>query len=492
MHSPAPIQVADRESVAPPDLIVSDQPDRIAVAEPSDDDAPTIDPVRLAPPWLVSMFVHIGSMLLLALLVIPSVVNDAIEMEINVADEFGQQLEEDVALFTLEDAPVQESLITPTELPAVEDPLLQPDKIKEPSMDAEVTTSEFETPFIGAALTGREPGMKEVLLAAFGGNKLTEEAVQRGLEWLARNQQRNGTWSLKGPYANGGANEDVTSATAMALLAFQGAGHTTKRGQYQEVVEKGWRALLAMQDTNGDFWRGRVRHYRLYSQAQATIAVCEIYGMTHDSRFREPAQSAIDYAVKIQGKLGGWRYEPGRESDTSVTGWFVMALQSARMAGLHVPSETWRSVDSYLDRAAKSNGATYAYLPEEEATYAITAEGLLCRQYLGWKRNDSRLLSGIRHLTALPMDWDDKNVYYWYYASQVYHHMGGDIWEEWNNSMREVIPEMQTRAGSEAGSWSPRGDRWATQGGRLYTTCLSIYMLEIYYRHLPIYHNVYE
>jgi hypothetical protein len=32
-------------------------------------------------------------------------------------------------------------------------------------------------------------------------------------------------------------------------------------------------------------------------------------------------------------------------------------------------------------------------------------------------------------------------------------------------------------------------DRWSNlgQGMRLYTTCLSLYMLEVYYRHLPIY-----
>ena len=30
-------------------------------------------------------------------------------------------------------------------------------------------------------------------------------------------------------------------------------------------------------------------------------------------------------------------------------------------------------------------------------------------------------------------------------------------------------------------------DRWAPNGGRLFVTSLSIYMLETYYRHLPIY-----
>ena len=60
----------------------------------------------------------------------------------------------------------------------------------------------------------------------------------------------------------------------------------------------------------------------------ATIAICELYGMTGDEEFREPAQRAVDYCVEIQSPEGGWRYFPGTGSDLSVTGWFVMALQN--------------------------------------------------------------------------------------------------------------------------------------------------------------------
>jgi hypothetical protein len=80
-----------------------------------------------------------------------------------------------------------------------------------------------------------------------------------------------------------------------------------------------------------------------------------------------------------------------------------------------------------------------------------------------------------------------KNVYYWYYATQVCHHMDGDDWDRWNRVLRLEIPNSQEKTGPEAGSWSPTGDRWGQQAGRLYQTCLSIYMLEVYYRHLPIY-----
>ena len=397
-------------------------------AEPDDYD-PTELALKGAPPWLVSLLVHMFGMIILALLMVPQIATSTLQLVANFADVKGMQLDEDVAVFSLDPTPMDDSIMVDSDLPMVDDPLMTPQKLNLTHVGT-TPSSNFETPNIGVALNGRTPGMKNVLLLAYGGNETTEEAVQLGLKWLARNQKSSGLWSLSGPYADGVFGEDPTAATAMALLAFQGAGNTTKRGEYYEVVEKAWRAMLKMQRPNGDFWRGSTGHYRLYAQAQATIAVCEIYGMTKDSRFREPAQRAIDYAVKIQDpRGGGWRYEPGMETDTSVTGWFVMGLQSAQMAGLKVSEETWQRVSDYLDRAQHDDGARYGYRPGESYDHVMTAEGLLCRQYLGWPQSDQRLRRGIRYLNATPLDANNEDVYYWYYATQVYHHMGGPDWE---------------------------------------------------------------
>ncbi|MCA9216979.1 MAG: terpene cyclase/mutase family protein [Planctomycetales bacterium] len=459
---------------------------------PEDEYDPTEIAMKGAPPWLVSMMVHMVAMISLALLMVPGVANTTLELVASFADLRGQQLEEDVAIFALDAMPVDEPIIADVELPPVDDPLLAPPDVSLTDLGS-TATSKFETANIGIALNGREPGMKKMLLLAYGGTQQTEEAVQLGLKWLARNQLDNGLWSLRGPYRDGVFGEDETAATAMAPLAFHGAGNTTKKGEYREVVEKAWRAMLGTQQRNGDFWHGTTGHYRLYAQAQATIAICEIYGMTEDSRFREPAQLAVDYAARIQdARGGGWRYDPGIETDTSVTGWFVMALQSARMAGLQVPEETWQRVSNYLDSAQHGDGAMYGYRPDETHDPVMTAEGLLCRQYLGWPHSDPRLRRGTRYLNSFPMELEDTNVYYWYYATQVYHHMGGRDWEQWNSTMRELLPAQQTKQGNEAGSWSPDSDRWGSQGGRLYTTCMALFTLEVYYRHLPIYENIYE
>jgi hypothetical protein len=302
-----------------------------------------------------------------------------------------------------------------------------------------------------------------------------------------------------GPYSDAGTEENHIAATAMALLAFQGAGFTHRengdaKADYKAVVRKGWDALLKLQSSEGQFTETGIPVIQMqYSHAQATIALCELYGMTQDSSFRTPAEKAVQFCVKSQDTAGGWRYTPNLESDTSVTGWFVMALQSAMMAGLEVPSQTMQNVAKYLDSAqGESGGSRYHYMPRSYSNVAMTAEGLLCRQYLGWKHDDQRLIDGAEYLSHSPINTQEVNVYQWYYQTQVLHHMGGKYWKEWNEVMRQVIPETQTKKGPEEGSWDPNSDRHRSAGGRLYVTCLLTYNLEVYYRHLPLYASVYE
>jgi hypothetical protein len=185
----------------------------------------------------------------------------------------------------------------------------------------------------------------------------------------------------------------------------------------------------------------------------------------------------------------------GEPGDMSVTGWFVMALQSARMAGLEVPSPVFDKIGEFLDLVARGDdegydvGSRYAYRVRDPATLSMTAEGLLCRQFLGWRRDDPRLEAGVEYVVRNLPSWDNRNVYYWYYATQVCHHMEGPSWQKWNRVMRKLLPENQVTRGPERGSWDPDGDRWGGPGygGRLFVTCLSIYTLEVYYRHLPLY-----
>ncbi len=477
------------------------------------EDAGPVDPfgklVSTAPPWFISLIVHFSIMILLGLLVLgahevatrtekPIEVDLAPEKEKNEiwAERLGEQLDNPKQLFSsegLEPAKDAISALASSDLPEVKDPLIGP-PVLDPTPNGVLPMGTVNTPAIGLELSGREEGRKEALLKAYGGTKLTEDAVKDALAWLMRQQKSKGSWSMMGPYKDGSRVENEEAATAMALLAFQAAGHTphsSDRGDpYTKVVTRGWRFLSQREQKDGRFFGNlTAEQQQLYTQAMCTIAICELYGMTRDEDFHEPAQRAVDYCVKIQSPEGGWRYDPGVDADMSVTGWFSMALQSVRMAGLEVPSPTLDRLSKFLDSVQRDDGSRYAYQLQAGATLTLTAEGLLCRQYLGWKHDDGRLRIGVDYILANLPEWDKRNVYYWYYATQVCHHMEGHDWQKWNGVMRQLLPSNQEKHGAERGSWAPGGDRWGDAGGRLYVTCLSTYTLEVYYRHLPIYRH---
>ncbi|GAA5505378.1 prenyltransferase/squalene oxidase repeat-containing protein [Novipirellula caenicola] len=458
-------------------------------------DAETSEPsteekiVRGAPPWLISTVIHLVLLLALALITTPA--GDAIS---RVLLEIGQSETKEEVNFTEFVVDPSDLLVDASDIETDQEVMVDIPSIFEDasdSVDSEVVMADIglgpEIEITRPMFNGRSGAMKSTLLALYGGTKETQQAVEMGLEWLSRNQNNDGGWSKRGPYSDGGVVENRTAATAMALLAFLGDGNTHTKGKYAEQVDKGVKYLVKQQSRSGFMAKDARGHEQAYAQAQATIVLCELYGMTKDSWLRDKAQIAIEYAQDAQGAQGGWRYYPKSDSDTSVTGWFVMALESGSSAGLEVNRSVLYNVEGYLDLAQASGGAQYCYQPRNRPSPPMTAEGLLCRQYLGWPRNHAPMVQGIDALWEVaPFDYSNRDCYYWYYATQMLHHFGGEPWQRWNEKMRVELPAHQTTRGRERGSWDPQGDRWGDHG-RLYSTCLSLFCLEVYYRHMPLY-----
>jgi hypothetical protein len=349
----------------------------------------------------------------------------------------------------------------------------------------------------GRSLAARDPRLRVEIVNQRGGTTLTEAAVARGLRWLALHQHEDGRWSLHqfndapGCSCTGKAGIHSDAAgTSLALLPFLGAGQTHLVGRYKNYVSAGLRWLIEQQKPDGDLRGDSHDNAGMYAHGQGTIVLCEAFLMTGDEELRIPAQRAVDFIVKAQHSDGGWRYHPGQPGDTSVLGWQLMALQSARSANLTIPPETMELAVRFLDSVQHRGGALYSYLPGHAPTHVMTAEALLCRIYLGWNRDDGPLVEGIRYLSEQHPPRDrDPNIYYWYYATQTMHHYGGEAWDKWNSRMREMLVESQERSGHAAGSWSARGDH-ASAGGRIYMTALCVCTLEVYYRHLPIFRQL--
>jgi hypothetical protein len=341
---------------------------------------------------------------------------------------------------------------------------------------------------IGGGYEGRTAAARDRLAATRGGSPASERAVELGLSWLAEHQRNDGAWHFDhhtsrcdGKCSHPGTHNSTTGATALALLAFLGAGQTHRDGEHQQIVEKGLQYLLSRMVPSargGDLQEGT-----MYAQGLATLALCEAYGLSRDQELRIPAQQAIDFIVNVQHPLGGWRYFPGQPGDTTVLGWQLMALQSGQLAGLEVPEQTLVRAHEFLDRVQGEQGSTYGYQSSGDQS-TPSAVGLLCRMYRGWKRTDERLRIGVERIAATGPDLQD--LYFTYYATQTIHHFDGALWEAWNKNLRDKLVALQATEGHAAGSWHT-ADYHTVSGGRLCDTALAIMILEVYYRHMPLY-----
>ena len=74
----------------------------------------------------------------------------------------------------------------------------------------------------------------------------------------------------------------------------------------------------------------------------------------------------------------------------------------------------------------------------------MTAEALLSRQYLGWPRDYPPLVKGAAMVARNLEESPQRNIYYWYYATQLLHNMKNKDWKDWNVRVRDGLVGMQT------------------------------------------------
>lgn len=462
------------------------------------------DARRGLPGLLASLVLHVLLLALLALFV-RSVGGTGDDQMILLSwlTEAASTAEQPRQELNLDSFAVQETRPEPTPEPT-EDPV-DPTTAAPPSAVKPVDVSRM--------LDGRSDTARDRLLMKFGGDESTRRAIESGLLWLKRQQRPGGNWQLHAGYPDPGLSviRTDTGATALALLCFLGTGNTHRSGDHADAVRRGLNWLVQHQKPNGDFHDhdelGRQTAY--YAHSQATIALCEAYAMTGDRELLDPAEKGIRWLLKSQQPtMGGWKYQPQDDTtvaDLSVTGWALMALHTARMARIDFPNESFERGSLFLDEVSERGGARYKYEPTDpvsNVSVAMTAEGLLCRQFLGWPRQHPAMIEGVEYLLTvenLPR-WEAgrRNVYAWYYTGQVLHNLADDRWKDWYGSIQKTIVEHQVRTGSARGerdvrgSWHPLDPpgsphEYADKAGRLYLTAMCLLILEMPYRHLPIY-----
>ncbi len=360
--------------------------------------------------------------------------------------------------------------------------------------------------------------------------------VEDALQWLSRHQSDDGRWDSDGFSAqcpvvesdeaapdavesgeaepedaeadvcgdSGYAQHDV-GVTGLALLALMSEGSTMASGSYQDQIARGIDWLLTQQQPETGLIGTRSTHAFLYDHAIATLAVCEAYSGTKADVLGNACRSAINYIQRARNPYSAWRYEvpPDGNSDTSVTGWMMLALQAAKHAGIPVDTATFEGGMNHIDEVTDLATGRVGYMKRGETSSrilgtndqfppnkgeALTAVGLLCRIFTG--RNDVKKFPELsRHadLLRLRLPESDPGIandaYYWYYGTHAMYQMGGAHWKTWESRIQTILLENQRDSGDAKGSWDAATDAWGFAGGRVYTTALCALTLQVYVRY---------
>jgi len=329
----------------------------------------------------------------------------------------------------------------------------------------------------------RSPEVRSEVLEKMGGSVETERAVGLALEWFARHQQDDGRWAGRGfddacgKCAGAGEVNADAAMTGMVLLCYLGAGHTHQaEGPYRATAERALRWLVSRQASDGDLRRGET----MYGQTVATVALCEALSMTSDQELAGPARRAVAFVLGASARRGA------TGADTAVLGWLVMAVESARRAGIDVPPDTFQSAGRWIGRVEVPGApGRYAYRPGGAASVEMTAEAMFVRQLLGHGRTEAVMDESARFVaSALPRWTDGAPTHHWYYATLALFEHQGPSWESWNAALVPELIGRQRADGAAAGSWDP-SDPTSRLGGRVYQTAVCTLSLEAYYRYAP-------
>lgn len=313
-------------------------------------------------------------------------------------------------------------------------------------------------------------------------DEAVDQAIERGLKYLATNQQDDGCFPT-----GWGKNSGIASLCVMAFLA---KGYTPGEDEYGQVINKGIDFVLASRRPNDMLVGAGASHGPMYEHTISTLLLSEVSGMVDPERQKAISEVlpkalkvilAAQQVPKLETYQGGWRYQPdSTDSDISCTGWPLMSLRSARNNGASVPKEAIEYALRFVMRCRTNDGG-FAYQPGGGPGVARTGVALLCFELCGLHRDEVALAAGdwiLKH----PAGGPNESYFYYglYYCAQGMYQLGDDYWERFAAYMYDMMLKLQR----PDGSW-PKGAE--SQEGECYATAMTVLAMSVPCCQLPIY-----
>jgi len=308
----------------------------------------------------------------------------------------------------------------------------------------------------------------------------TKASVEKGLQWVARTQSKNGRWT---------ASNYPAAMTALAGTALLCSGSTTTQGPYAKNIRRAVDYLVDQVRENGLVGDPDRDNRYTYGHGFSMLFLSQVLGEEEDADRRRDLVNVLTKAAQFSGKAqtrsGGWGYVSAKdgnnfdEGSTTITQ--VQGLRGCRNAGIPVSGDVIDRAKKYIYSCKNADGGiSYSFKNRGSSRPAITAAALAALFNAG--DYDSK------HVPEMMKYCKDKlyrlnnsqsfghwHYTYLYYAQVVYRE-GGETWRKFRDNLYARIVGEQQNDG-----------QWTGNIGPIYVTAINLTVLQLENGFLPIY-----
>jgi hypothetical protein len=340
------------------------------------------------------------------------------------------------------------------------------------------------------------------------------ETVNKGLQWLAKQQHKDGHFGANG-------DQYPVTMTALAGMAFLMEGSTVREGKYKSQIRRcaDWLMDRSMRGAQRDGLIGNPDHPSeagryMYGHGFSMLFLGSVYGDEEDrerrDRLKDILTRAARYCGNAQSTQGGWFYTSkmdGHDQDEgSVTVTQMQGLRACKNAGIAVPKEIIKKGIDYLRHSTTDRGGVVYSLgrggfraPIGGERPTLTAAAIACGFSAGEYKNDLVKKWFKFCQTAIPTNGVGIRIghdeYTHYYYAQSLYILGDDGWEKlfgtkpgdsgltWSAYKQNMFEHLRTSQSGD-GSWASGG---GFSVGTVYSTAVYLTILQLDKGVLPIY-----
>lgn len=308
-----------------------------------------------------------------------------------------------------------------------------------------------------------------------------DESIEKGLDWLRRNQSSRGQWNTQ---------VYPTALAALAGTALLGSGSTTAQGPYARQVARATDYVISKSRDNGLIGDQQSDARYTYGHGFSMLFLSQVLGeeglIDRRQELVDVLTKAVEFSGNSQTAAGGWGYVSAREGNDfdegSTTITQVQGLRGCRNAGIPVPAEVIEKAKNYIYECKNPDGGiSYSSKQRGSSRPAITAAALAALYNAG-DYSSEHIPEMFKYAKDNLHDISDgtRAFGHWHYTylyySQVVYRQGDELWLPFRDKLYERIVSEQ------------RGDGyWEGQIHPVYVTACNLTMLQLDRGYLPVY-----